>query len=134
MDKLNENIFHQYNKWKEGYTRKENSFKLKVKEFLSNRTDDAHIFYISEDGKHLNAHDDVYINDKDIHDGKLAIQFGEVKGRFSISSNSLVSLEGAPEYVGGITFNCSHCIGLTSLIGAPKKVKGKFECYYCTSF
>ena len=130
MEKINENIINLYNKWKEGYTRKENSFKLKVKDFLSNRKD-AGNFEISEDGKHLNVFGDIYINDKDIHDGKLPIQFGKVDVFFNCSyCTSLTSLEGAPKKVGD-GFNCSDCSLLTSLKGAPESVDGFFDCSCC---
>ena len=130
MEKINENIFHQYNKWKQGYTRKENSFKQRVQKFLSNR-EDADMYSISKDGKHLNANDDVYIHDEDIHDGKLIVQFGEVKGCFDcICCASLTSLEGAPKEVGG-DFSCYSCKKLTSLEGAPEKVGKYFSCSEC---
>ena len=133
MYKLNENIIHLYNKWKEGYVRKENSFELKVKEFLSNRGMDADRFYISEDGKHLNSSGDVYIDDEDIQDGKFIVPFGKVDGFFVCRyKDSLTSLEGAPEKVKG-NFDCHCCDSLLSLKGAPKEVEGKFECFGCPS-
>ena len=132
MDKLNENIITLYSKWKEGYTRKENSFELKVKDFLSNR-EDAGKFKISEDGKHLNAYQDVVIHDEDILDGKFIVPFGEIKGDFDcVGCTSLTSLEGAPKEVKG-SFCCYHCTSLTSLEGAPKKVGWSFNCNCCTS-
>ena len=133
MYKLNENIITLYSKWKEGYTRKENSFELKVKDFLSNRRIDAHIFYISEDGNHLNAYNDVYIYDNEIHDGKLPVPFGKADGDFNCKYiDSLTSLEGAPEKVKG-KFDCSCCDSLLSLKGAPKEVEGNFSVWNCTS-
>ena len=132
MNKINENIITLYSKWKEGYTRKENSFKLRVQSFLSNRKDDADIFYISADGKHLDASSDVYIFHEDILDGKFIVPFGEVDGFFNCGScDSLTSLEGAPKEVG--IFICTLCESLTSLEGAPKKVEGSFNCYKCPS-
>jgi hypothetical protein len=50
-----------------------------------------------------------------------------VGGRFYCSHNNLTSLEGAPKYVGG-NFNCSEGNRLTSLAGAPEKVGGNFYC------
>ena len=54
------------------------------------------------------------------------IQFGAVSGSFSCHSNSLTSLDGAPETVGG-GFYC-HFNSLTSLEGAPETVGGDFYC------
>ena len=151
MDKLNENIITLYSKWKEGYVRKENSFELKVRNFLYNRKD-AGIFEISKDGNHLNAIDDVKIFEEDILDGKLTVPFGEVKGAFDCSyCSSLTSLEGAPQKVKYFVCHCcgsllslvgapkevkhdfkfAYCKNLTSLEGAPEKVKGDFNCEYC---
>ena len=51
-----------------------------------------------------------------------------IKNDFSCSGcNSLTSLEGAPQKVGG-DFSCSRCTSLTSLEGAPKEVCGYFYC------
>jgi transcription elongation factor Elf1 len=41
----------------------------------------------------------------------------------------LTSLKGAPKEVG--RFDCSYCVSLTSLEGAPEKVKGNFNCKSC---
>jgi hypothetical protein len=54
------------------------------------------------------------------------LRFGTVSGDFSCSSNSLTSLEGAPETVVG-DFYC-HGNSLISLEGAPKTVEGDFDC------
>ena len=52
-----------------------------------------------------------------------------IKNDFNCSNcNSLTSLKGAPNEVGG-NFSCSNCTSLTSLEGAPKKVCGDFSCY-----
>ena len=132
MYKLNENIITLYSKWKEGYTRKENSFELKVRNFLSNRKD-ADKFKISEDGKHLDAYNHVTITDDDILDGKLPVPFGEIKGAFDCSCcPSLTSLEGAPKKIKG-SFECYDCPSLKLLEGAPKKIGGIFDCSGCTS-
>ena len=130
MYKLNENIITLYSKWKEGYTRKENSFEQRVKNFLSNRKN-ADIFYISADGKHLDASSDVYIFHEDILDGKFIVPFGEVKGYFDCCrQDSLTSLEGAPKKVEG-GFNCSECKNLLSLEGATENVGKNFDCSWC---
>lgn len=58
-----------------------------------------------------------------------AKRFLLVSGLFNCSYNSLTSLEGAPEKVGG-SFFCSHNDKLTSLEGSPREVGGKFYCYF----
>lgn len=45
---------------------------------------------------------------------------------------SLTSLKGAPKKVRG-GFYCHNCYSLTSLKGAPKEVDGDFSCYKCES-
>ena len=57
----------------------------------------------------------------------LGIEFGKIKNDFNCSHNKLVSLEGAPQEVGGY-FNCSNN-QLISLDGAPKNIKYSFYCY-----
>ena len=54
------------------------------------------------------------------------VKFGVVTGYFRCSGNSLTSLVGAPQKVGG-DFNC-HINSLTSLYGAPQEVGGDFYC------
>ena len=54
------------------------------------------------------------------------VKFGVVTEKFICSYNSLKSLEGAPQKVGG-NFNCNNN-SLTSLVGAPRKVGGGFDC------
>jgi len=49
-------------------------------------------------------------------------------GSIDVSSLKLTSLEGAPKVVKG-NFNCSYNTKLTSLKGSPDKVDGHFECY-----
>ena len=85
MNKLNENIFHQYNKWKSGYVRKENSLQLRLQKFLD-EYEDRHVdwYHISEDGKHVDCDINVYINDIDLIDGKFPFPFGKVKGDFFV--------------------------------------------------
>ena len=123
MEKINENIINLYNKWKEGYTRKENSFKLRVRNFLSNR-EDANKFKISKDGKHLNASDTVRITDDDISDGKFIVPFGKVNWNFDcMSCTSLTSLEGAPKEVYS-DFYCYGCKNLKSIKDLPKIIGG----------
>ena len=133
MNKLNENIFHQYNKWKKGYERKENSLQLRLNNFLSDKanvefTDSCHI---SKDGKHIDFNTSITIRDVDLIDGKLPFPFGKIDGYFDCAFlDDLVSLEGAPEEVTG-DFFCSNCPKLTSLEGAPEKVGGDFCTHLC---
>ena len=102
MNKLNENIFHQYNKWKQGYERKENSLQMRLNNFLSNEIDrNADKYHISEDGKYVDCDTDVYLYDLDLIDGKFPFPFGKINGHF----------------------NCANCENLKSLEGAPQKVK-----------
>lgn len=59
--------------------------------------------------------------------------WGKVAGSFDCSfCVVLTSLKGAPKEVGNI-FDCSYCRKLTSLEGAPKIVLGGFDCGYCIS-
>ena len=132
MKALNENIFSQYNKWKTGYVRKENSLQMILNNFLPNDEDRrADTYHISEDGKHVDCDTDVYIRDSDLIDGKFPFPFGKVNGHFSCAQcENLTSLVGAPQKVNG-QFNCVQCDNLTSLEGAPKEVGGVFNCRYC---
>ena len=153
MKQINENIFHQYNKWKKNYVRKENSVKVKINEFLSRRPFYKDFFSISEDETCVNSSTSVFIYDDDLIDGKIPFQFGKVDGNFNCSAcTELISLEGAPKTVSkkffcddcskltslkgapkevGNNFKCSHCENLTSLEGAPEKVGGSFSCEDC---
>jgi hypothetical protein len=54
------------------------------------------------------------------------VKFGKVSEDFWCSYNSLTSLAGAPQEVGGY-FDCSGN-NLTSLAGAPQEIGGYFEC------
>jgi len=56
------------------------------------------------------------------------IRFGRVGGDFNCYSNSLTTLEGAPQTVGG-DFYCSNN-DLATLEGAPQTVGGDFKCSY----
>ena len=129
MKQLNENIFHLYNKWKEGYVRKENSLQIRLENFLSN--EHSGVYHISEDGKHVDCDGDIYIFSHDLIDGKLPLPFGKVNGDFCCSGcKGLISLEGAPKEVGK-DFSCNNCPKLTSLEGAPQIVHGGFNCRKC---
>lgn len=58
---------------------------------------------------------------------KLPVQFGRVSGDFDISGINLISLRGAPNFVGE-DFYCNNN-HLHSLQGAPSRVEGDFKCY-----
>ena len=152
MKQINENIFHQYNKWKKNYVRKENSVKVKMIDFLNRRPFYKDFFSISDDETCVNSSTSVFIYDDDLIDGKFPFQFGKVDGSFNCSACNLISLEGAPKTVSkkffcdecykltslkgapktvGNNFKCSHCENLTSLEGAPEKVGGSFSCEDC---
>ena len=141
MKTLNENIFHQYNKWKTGYVRKENSLQLRLQKFLDYyKVNKNSVFYckmpkctISKDGRKVNVNGlvNILIHDEYLINGKLPFPFGDVKEIFNVNScDDLISLEGAPEKVGK-SFFCECCHNLTSLKGAPKKVGRNFDCSYC---
>ena len=135
MNKLNENIFHQYNKWKTGYERKENSIQMRLSNFLSNEVNHLYVDYchISKDGKHVDCGTDMRILDEDLINGKFPFPFGKVKGHFTCDGcKELISLEGAPKEVGK-SFMCFSCPNLTSLKGAPEKVGGQFACSDCSN-
>ena len=127
MEKLNENIFHQYNKWKTGYVRKENSLQMRLNNFLTHFNAPKSYtknFSISEDGTCVNCTGDVFIYDENLINGKLPIPFGKVDGEFDCSGcKELISLEGAPEEVDG-DFLCFSCKSLKSFDGLPKKIGG----------
>ena len=128
MNKLNENIFNQYNKWKKGYVRKENSLQMRLDNFLSNKH--SGVYRISEDGKHVDCDNTVIIWNSDLINGKLPFPFGKVKGTFKCTCKDLISLEGAPKEIGG-NFKFYLCPNLTSLVGAPKEVGKSFSCNNC---
>ena len=133
MYKLNENIFHQYNKWKSGYERKENSLQLRLNNFLSDEANKQYADYchISKDGKHIDFNADITIRDYDLINGKLPFPFGKIGGYFDCAfADDLVSLEGAPKEV-ACDFFCSNCPKLTSLEGAPEEVGGDFCVHLC---
>ena len=67
-----------------------------------------------------------YCQDQNLTDFK-GVRFGEVSKFFDCSRNSLTSLDGAPQKVGG-GFRC-YSNKLTSLEGAPQTVGGDFMCH-----
>lgn len=63
----------------------------------------------------------------------LPIRFGKVTGEFNCCScENLLSLSGAPRYV-GFDFSCNYCPELLSLDGAPAVVRNNFMCESCDS-
>lgn len=68
----------------------------------------------------------VYINKKHVENGRLKYKFKRVTGCFSACGVGLVTLEGCPEFVGGI-FSCADN-KLVSLVGGPKEVRGNYYC------
>ena len=131
MKSLNENIFHQYNKWKKGNVRKENTIKIRLNEFLDKNPKFEETLSISDNETLVNCSGSISIYDEDLIDGKLPFPFGKVNGNFDCSAcTELISLEGAPKEVVGY-FVCSNCPNLTSLEGAPKKVGSGFSCSDC---
>ena len=131
MKSLNENIFHQYNKWKNGYVRKENTIKIRLNEFLDKNPKYEDTLSISDNETFVNCSGSISIYDDYLIDGKLPFPFGKVDGNFDCSAcTELISLEGAPKEVGG-GFSCSYCGELTSLEGAPEKVGDVFNCSDC---
>ena len=131
MKSLNENIFHQYNKWKNGYVRKENTIKIRLNEFLDKNPKYEDTLSISDNETFVNCSGSISIYDDYLIDGKLPFPFGKVDGNFDCSAcTELISLEGAPKEVIGY-FVCSDCPNLISLEGAPKEVGGGFSCSYC---
>jgi hypothetical protein len=67
-----------------------------------------------------------YCQDQNLTDFK-GVRFGEISKFFDCSRNSLTSLDGAPQKVGG-GFRC-YSNKLTSLEGAPQRVGGDFICH-----
>lgn len=57
---------------------------------------------------------------------KLPLKFGKVTGSFDCYHNQLISLEGAPYWVGR-DFCCSYNL-LETLVGSPKWVGSRFIC------
>ena len=80
-------------------------------------------YTINADGS-IDVDGDVDLDNKGLT--KLPLKFGKVSGTFYYRVNKLVSLEGAPKYVGG-NFNC-YGNQLTSLEGSPKHIAGDFDC------
>lgn len=122
---LNENIFHQYNKWKTGYVRKENDVEIRMQTFIEEHNIKKYSITTDEKGiKYLNINDPLHfirIHDEDLVNGKLPFKFGKIDdGLIFEDCETLISLEGAPEKIHQI-FSVQDCPNLTSLKGAPQK-------------
>lgn len=150
MNKLNENIFHQYNKWKKGYVRKETVIEKRVREmteWVKEKfvTREYNIDDFKIDGLEGISYDGSFgliIDDTMLVDGKLPYPFNKVLTPFIFSEcKTLLSLENSPRFVNGISIqNCPKikslkggpeytevvsirkCKSLTSLEGAPVKM------------
>jgi hypothetical protein len=80
-------------------------------------------FTINRDGE-VDVDDDVYMLNNGL--SKIPIKFGRVTGSFFCSQNQLVTLEGAPNYVGGGFWASWN--KLTTLEGGPIEVERGFWC------
>ena len=152
MKRLNENIIHLYNKWKEGYVRKETALEEKIKpmkEWAKKYFYDTSEFEYTIDGIIVNGNLKVSCGLR-----KFDFPFVECNGNFIIEDDfeslkncprhvtgdfkccniyyRLTSLVGAPEIVTG-DFTCWNSALLTTLNGAPEKVGGDFDCSCCDS-
>lgn len=140
MKALNENIFHQYNKWKTGYTRKENSLKIRLRNFIDKYKFKSELFEIEETSEKTfvvnvgyDSETEIRIHDDDLINGEIPFKFGTVPDFFSVSNCTLLTtLKNSPNGFSSVVadFNCKECPSLISLEGAPRKVYG-FFCYKC---
>ena len=133
MIKLNENIFHLYDKWKDGYIRKENSVNLKFNNLTDNFPYLKDDLKISENGKSVDiirgaaivGHSVFVVKDRYLIDGKLPFPFGECKCDYFIEGE-LKSLVGSPKKVDG-DFYCIRCKSITSLEGISEEISGNLD-------
>lgn len=130
MYKINENIFHLYDKWKEGYVRKETALEEKIKPMKEWAKKTFPTIFdklnFSIDG--IFADCDIFIYDNYLINGKIPYPFTECTGDFkAFEVTQLVSMKNFPNDVGK---SCTvyGCEQLTSLEGAPKHVGGNFSC------
>lgn len=86
----------------------------------------------NKDGKYkVSSKGNVVVKNSKIENLTNGLFVWKKTNRFDCSNClSLKSLEGAPKEVKG-DFYCYNCRSLTSLNGAPKKVTGYFNCSYC---
>ena len=88
----------------------------------------------NQDGKYeVSSTKDIEVKNKKITSlTNGTFVWSEVAGNFNCSHCiELESLKGAPQKVND--FICSYCIGLKSLEGAPKETTNKFVCSSCVS-
>lgn len=154
MNKLNENIFHQYNKWKTGYVRKENSILVRINQFLSveriandvrkgnfekiisdytiNYEDGNYSIDINMDEKDGNYNDiSVHIFESDLINGELPFKFGKINASFCIDCD-VKSLKNSPDFIrGGLVLD--DCTSLTSLVGITQQVDWSLNLIRCKS-
>lgn len=109
-----------------------------IKQFLEDNYNGASSCKISrkpnKNGKYIVDCKTLYVRNKSITSLTNGyFEFGTINGNFEcLNCKSLTSLEGAPEKVRGY-FDCSNCNRLTSLEGAPEKVGESFYCNNCPS-
>lgn len=127
MNKLNENIFHQYNKWKSGYVRKETVIEKRIKEMTEwvkekFATREYNINDFEIDGIEGISYDGSFglmIDDNMLVDGKLPYPFNKVSTPFIFYyCKTLLSLENTPRFARGISIQ--NCPKITSLKGGPE--------------
>ena len=72
----------------------------------------------------------VRVYEKDLIDGHLPVQIGEVGGHFEfVNCSHLTSLKNCPKKVGK-NFSVYHCINLTSLAYGPEEVGYFYDCRF----
>lgn len=81
---------------------------------------------LNEKTKRYDCKGDVHAEEDLVENGKLKIKFGSVGGDFDCSELGLTSLVGSPRKVNG-DFDCS-CNHLDDLYGSPLKIGGSFNC------
>ena len=133
MNKLNENIFHLYNRWKEGYVRKETSLEEKIKpmkEWAEKAFNEDDFDKMDFDPNGITVNGMLLISSSELTD-EIPYPFVECESFTLLPSTSIKSLKNCPKYVE--EFDCSACASLTSLEGAPEKSKITFSCNDCIS-
>ena len=132
MYKINENIFHLYDKWKEGYVRKETALEEKIKPMKewAKKTFPTVFDKLSFSIDGIFADCSILLYDNYLVNGEIPYPFIECTGDFiAFEVTQLVSLKNFPNIVGG-SCNLYGCKQLASLEGAPKEVGGHFCCQH----
>ena len=155
MEIINENIFHLYNKWKEGYVRKETALEEKIKpmmEWAKEAFEEEDFDKMDFDAEGITMNGKLEIDDYCLVNGELPYPFVkcnklqvmnnthintmknfpmEVAGEFVCRHTYISSLEGCPQKVGKhISLNFSK--SLTSLKGLPKKNISNLNIRFCS--